>query len=128
MQNNVGPTDRTVRIVVGVVMIALRFFGPVAGFLGGLLVLVGAYLLVTAAIGYCPVYHLFRYSTTGGERVALGGPRTGAFQANAVPTATPQPGGGPGPGEAANREGNQSAQQGGQPAQGAEGDKTNQQG
>lgn len=72
MQNNVGPTDRTVRIVVGVVMIALRFFGPVVGFLGGLLVLVGAYLLVTAAIGYCPVYHLFRYSTSG-ERVALGG-------------------------------------------------------
>lgn len=68
MPNNLGPSDRTVRIVVGVVLLALRFFAPVGGFLGGLLVLIGAYLLVTAALGYCPVYHLFRYSTTGERR------------------------------------------------------------
>lgn len=68
MQNNLGASDRTVRIVVGVVLLALRFFIPVTGFLGGLFVLVGAYLLVTAAIGYCPVYHLFRYSTAREER------------------------------------------------------------
>lgn len=68
MRNNLGSTDRTVRIVVGVVLVALRFFGPVSGFLGGLLVLVGAYLLVTAAVGYCPVYHLFRYSTAGQDQ------------------------------------------------------------
>ncbi|MDI6893030.1 MAG: DUF2892 domain-containing protein [Bacillota bacterium] len=68
VQNNLGASDRTVRIVVGVVLLALRFFIPVTGFLGGLFVLVGAYLLVTAAIGFCPVYRLFRYSTVGEER------------------------------------------------------------
>ena len=57
MKKNIGNTDRTIRVVIGVII-------GVAGIYykswWGLLALIP---LVTSAIGYCPVYTLFKIST-----------------------------------------------------------------
>tara|TARA_R110001599_G_scaffold351246_2_gene582652 strand:+ start:189 stop:365 length:177 start_codon:yes stop_codon:yes gene_type:complete len=53
-----GATDRIIRIVVGVVLIALVFVGPqiVWGW-------IGIVPIVTALIGYCPAYSLLGIKT-----------------------------------------------------------------
>ncbi|MHC5306096.1 YgaP family membrane protein [Bartonella sp. LJL80] len=60
MQRNVGPTDRTIRIILGLVLLSLIFFiDGNARWLG----LIGLIPLFTAAIGYCPGYKLFGLSS-----------------------------------------------------------------
>lgn len=58
MKTNMGSTDRTIRIVVGVVLIALVFVGPqiVWGW-------VGIVPILTALVGYCPAYSLLGIKT-----------------------------------------------------------------
>ena len=55
---NVGSIDRTLRIIVGLVLLALVFVGPKT--LWGLLGLVP---LTTAFVGYCPLYRVFGIRT-----------------------------------------------------------------
>jgi hypothetical protein len=64
---NVGSIDRIVRIVVGVALLALWFV------LEGSLryvALIGLVPLVTAAIGFCPLYGLTGLKTTGAKTPA----------------------------------------------------------
>lgn len=58
MIKNVGKTDRIVRLVVGVVLLAMVFVGPQT--LWGLL---GLVLIATAGISFCPVYPLIGVNT-----------------------------------------------------------------
>jgi hypothetical protein len=63
MIRNMGTTDRSVRIVLGVAAVLVSWwlgFGSLGGIL--LLVLAGV-MLVTAAVGYCPTYQLLNVST-----------------------------------------------------------------
>lgn len=53
MNKNVGNIDRILRIVVGVVLIALVFVGPQTPW-GW----IGLVPLVTALVGFCPAYTL----------------------------------------------------------------------
>ena len=55
---NMGMIDRTLRIVVGLVLLALVFVGPKT--LWGLLGLVP---LTTAFVGYCPLYRVLGIRT-----------------------------------------------------------------
>jgi hypothetical protein len=55
---NVGTTDRLIRIVVGVVLIALTLMGQI-GIWGWL----GLVLLATAFLKFCPAYTLFGIRT-----------------------------------------------------------------
>lgn len=55
---NVGTIDRIVRIVLGVVLVALVFVGPQTPW-GW----VGVIPLATALIGFCPAYKLLGLST-----------------------------------------------------------------
>ncbi|MCC6717736.1 MAG: DUF2892 domain-containing protein [Acetobacteraceae bacterium] len=65
MVRNVGGIDRILRIVVGLVLLGLTYFG-VIGWWG----LVGIVPLGTALMGFCPLYRLFGASTcpAGGKR------------------------------------------------------------
>jgi hypothetical protein len=58
MSTNEGTIDRVVRIILGLVLIALVFVGPKTawGFLGFV-------PLLTGLVGYCPIYRLFKVST-----------------------------------------------------------------
>jgi hypothetical protein len=63
MKRNVGQTDRIIRVIVGIALLALGFFGNISGWLGWVLMILGAILLVTGIIGFCPIYALLKTST-----------------------------------------------------------------
>lgn len=58
MKTNAGMVDRVIRVIVGVVLLALVFVGPqtVWGW-------IGIIPLVTGLIGFCPLYKIFGLST-----------------------------------------------------------------
>jgi len=56
MDRNVGDTDKIIRIIVGVALIALGLIGLGASGLGILAMLIGAVLVVTGAINFCPLF------------------------------------------------------------------------
>lgn len=58
MKTNVGGIDRILRIVIGLVLIALTVTGTI-GVWGWL----GVVLLATGAIGWCPPYAIFGWNT-----------------------------------------------------------------
>ena len=63
MQTNVGSTDRIIRALVGIAAL----IGAVAlgiGTGGGIsLLIVGGIMVVTAAVGFCPLYRVMGMST-----------------------------------------------------------------
>lgn len=58
MTKNLGSIDRVLRVILGLVLLGLFFFGPQT--LWGL---IGIILILTAAVGFCPVYLPFKIST-----------------------------------------------------------------
>ena len=63
---NVGPVDRAFRAVVGIILVLLAFamLGVTDGSVAGIVAIaVGAMLLLTAAIGFCPAYLPLKLST-----------------------------------------------------------------
>lgn len=58
MQANVGSADRVVRVVVGLALVGAAI-GGVIGAWGW----IGVVPLVTGALGYCPAYKLFGFSS-----------------------------------------------------------------
>lgn len=55
--------DRIVRVLAGILLLALGFGGVVAGTLGLVFKVIGSLLLVTGLVGYCPVYALLKVRT-----------------------------------------------------------------
>lgn len=60
MTRNVGTVDRTIRIVVGIILMALAATGTV-GWWGWL----GIVLLATAVLGWCPPYSMLGINSCG---------------------------------------------------------------
>lgn len=66
MCKNVGPVDRVIRALIGVIALTLAFTklnvmsGSVVGILAAV---VGMIILGTAALGMCPLYMPFKLST-----------------------------------------------------------------
>lgn len=58
MTVNVGAVDRSIRVILGVTLLALIFVGPKS--LWGL---IGIVPLATALMGYCPAYSLLGIKT-----------------------------------------------------------------
>ena len=63
MKRNMSDTDRIIRVVLAVLFAYLYFGGIVTGTLGIVLVVLGAVLLLTAVIAFCPLYAPFKLST-----------------------------------------------------------------
>jgi len=63
MKTNEGTIDRVLRVVLGLVLIALTLTGAI-----GLWGWIGVVLLATAALGYCPLYTVFGFSTCATKR------------------------------------------------------------
>jgi uncharacterized membrane protein HdeD (DUF308 family) len=65
-QRNEGPVDRTVRIVLGVLLllVGLWLLNGLGGAAGGIIVaVIGAILLITGITGFCGIYRLLGIST-----------------------------------------------------------------
>ncbi len=64
MTPNVGQLDRIVRFVVGIVLVLIGLLVPMSSVaLQVILVLLGAILIVTAAIRFCPLYLVLKFNT-----------------------------------------------------------------
>lgn len=62
MKLNESNIDRIIRAVAGVILLYLGF-GVLSGGLGIVADVVGAVLLLTGAVGFCPLYALLKLST-----------------------------------------------------------------
>ncbi len=63
MKANIGTVDRVIRALAGIVAIGTWSLGLIEGTLGIVVLVVGAVLLGTAAIRWCPPYALLGIST-----------------------------------------------------------------
>jgi hypothetical protein len=63
MKKNMGKIDKTLRFIVGLVLISLVFIGPQTPW-GW----IGLIPLLTSLVGWCPVYVPFKWSTIKGEK------------------------------------------------------------
>ena len=55
--------DRIVRVVLGVVLLYLALGGVVTGAPGIVVAILGVVALATGAVGFCPLYTVFKFST-----------------------------------------------------------------
>jgi hypothetical protein len=63
MKLNMGNTDRIIRLVVAA-LLAIGAWMVGFGSIGGIILLVlAAVMLVTSAVGFCPLYAPFKFST-----------------------------------------------------------------
>lgn len=62
MKRNESNQDRGIRAVVGIIALLIGLFA-VDGFLRALLIIVGLVLVITAAVGFCPLYRLLGINT-----------------------------------------------------------------
>jgi hypothetical protein len=56
MKNNMGKTDRTLRVVVAIILGYLALSGKVEGLMYNISLALGVIFLLTSALGFCPLY------------------------------------------------------------------------
>lgn len=67
MKCNVGGIDRTGRIVLGIVLLAVGLLAPIEMIWRIVALVVAAIALVTAIVQFCPANAIFGINTCGGE-------------------------------------------------------------
>ncbi|HEY66315.1 MAG TPA: DUF2892 domain-containing protein [Caldilineae bacterium] len=60
---NESSWDRIIRIVLGLILLYVGFGPPLSGALGIIVGIIGIILVVTGAIGWCPLYQLLNFKT-----------------------------------------------------------------
>jgi uncharacterized membrane protein HdeD (DUF308 family) len=63
MTKNVGGAERGIRLVIGIVLLALGFLHVVTGTMAIVAYIVGAVALITGLVQYCPAWTLFGINT-----------------------------------------------------------------
>lgn len=63
MKPNLSNLDRTIRVVVAALFAYLYFGGIVTGGLGIVLAVLAVVFVLTAMVGFCPLYTLFKFRT-----------------------------------------------------------------
>jgi hypothetical protein len=67
MTHNVGTTDRTLRLIAGLILLALTWIAPIAVFHGAtavwIVTVVGLIMVGTALFRFCPLYRLLGMNT-----------------------------------------------------------------
>ncbi len=63
MKANESSLDRIIRVLLGIVLLALNVAGVVTGTLGTIFIIVGVLALFTGALGVCPLYALLKIRT-----------------------------------------------------------------
>jgi hypothetical protein len=63
MKKNMGGSDRIIRIILAVVVVALYYFKVIDGTLAYVLLALSAVFVLTSFISFCPLYTIFGLST-----------------------------------------------------------------
>jgi hypothetical protein len=63
MKMNESRTDRIIRVVLGILLLVLGIFILPGNWLAWVLSALGAILVITGAIGFCPLYALLKIKT-----------------------------------------------------------------
>ncbi len=63
MKKNMGSTDKIVRIILALIVVALYYFGVIEGTLAYVLLALAAIFVLTSLISFCPLYAPFGMST-----------------------------------------------------------------
>lgn len=63
MTRNLGAIERAIRAVLGVGLVGTGFLANLPGWATAVVYLVGAVMLATSAIGFCPAWKLFGINT-----------------------------------------------------------------
>jgi len=63
MKKNMGMIDRIIRIVLAAVVAVLYLTGQITGVAAIILGIFAVIFVVTSAIGFCPLYVPFKFST-----------------------------------------------------------------
>jgi Protein of unknown function (DUF2892) len=63
MTCNVGGIERPIRVLVGILMLAIGAFANLPSIGTTIVLVLGSIALVTGAIGYCPLWVLFGMNT-----------------------------------------------------------------
>lgn len=63
MKKNAGNADRIIRVLLAAIFAYLYFGGIVTGTLGIVLVVLGGVFLLTALVGFCPLYSIVGVNT-----------------------------------------------------------------
>jgi Protein of unknown function (DUF2892) len=63
MKANESGVDRIIRVVLGIVLLALSFGGVMSGGWGIVGLVLGAVALLTGVVGFCPLYALLKFRT-----------------------------------------------------------------
>ncbi len=69
MKNNMGNSDRIIRVLAAAVIAVLFINNTVTGVLAYVLLAVGAIFLLTSLAGSCPLYSLFGINTCRVKKV-----------------------------------------------------------
>jgi flagellar biosynthesis component FlhA len=68
MAKNIGPEDRVVRIVVGIVLAVLAYLGVLPGIATIVMAVLAAYLIITGVLARCLFYKLADIDTSVQEQ------------------------------------------------------------
>ena len=63
MKTNESNLDRVIRVIVGIALLVLFFTNIISGTMGIVLAVIGGVLIITGAIGFCPLYAILKIRT-----------------------------------------------------------------
>jgi hypothetical protein len=63
MKSNESNLDRIIRVIFGIVLLALYFAMPALSGWGIVFIVLGAVALLTGVVGFCPLYALLKINT-----------------------------------------------------------------
>jgi hypothetical protein len=68
MKQNIGNADRIIRLIAAVVLIDLAAGNFLSGMVSLIAWFVAVIFLLTATVGFCPVYRIFKFRTISKRR------------------------------------------------------------
>ncbi len=63
MKKNMGTIDRTIRILLAIIIAVLYFTNQISGLAAIILGIIAIAFLITSIVGYCPLYVPLKIST-----------------------------------------------------------------
>ncbi len=63
MKQNMGPVDRVARAIIALVLLALSLTSTITGLISTIAIVLAVVLILTAAVGFCPLYLPFKFTT-----------------------------------------------------------------